>query len=69
LALTGTFDLNNAPLMKALDYRRLPESDGDIGRVCIQLEAEQEQCHSGLHARARTHPSILISRYAFGSLR
>ena len=40
MAVTRTLDLDNAPLMKTLGYRRLLESDADTGRICIEFEAK-----------------------------
>lgn len=39
--------LSNETLMKTLGLVRLVEADADVGRVRMEFEAKQEQCHSG----------------------
>jgi len=47
MAASSTLDLDNSTLMKSLGFRRLLEADRERGRVRIEFEAKQEQCHSG----------------------
>ena len=41
------FDPSQDPLMQTLGFVRVVEADPDAGRICIEYEARQSQCHSG----------------------
>lgn len=47
MAAPPTLDLENSTLMKTMGFHRLLEMDRENGRVRIEFEAKQEQCHSG----------------------
>ncbi len=47
MAKRSIVDLATNPLMQNLGFIRILDSDAEAGRVAIEFEAKQEQCHSG----------------------
>ena len=46
-SIPGGWDPSKDPMMQTMGFVRIASMDLEAGRICIEFEAKQNQCHSG----------------------